>query len=287
MEHELFQVLEQAPSRPVDHAFRDPGGPRGVEDVERVVEGELLEIEVWYLIAQAWVPAHSAYTWYCCLFIPPGDPLFPFMVPILPCFCHELVVVHSTADASDVRPVPIQKRDVGNDHHLLDGREHLEDLHHPPKGIKGLPVVEVPISGEEHLRSDLSKTIKDILESEIRGAGGPDGPDACGSKECHDGLDHVGHEPDDSVTCYHSHVPEGAGDTGDLIMQFPVGEGPWGDGRVLALENEGWPIVAVSQEVLSIVQPGAGEPLRTQHVLAVLKDCIARSGVDDIEEFPE
>ena len=45
MEDQLFEVVDQYPSRALDHAFGQPCGPRGEHDVERVIKGKLLEAD--------------------------------------------------------------------------------------------------------------------------------------------------------------------------------------------------------------------------------------------------
>ncbi len=45
LQRELLEMLQQDAAMPVDDGLGQAGGPRGVEDVERLVEGHLLERE--------------------------------------------------------------------------------------------------------------------------------------------------------------------------------------------------------------------------------------------------
>ena len=45
VEVELLQMLEQDPALSLDDRLRQPGGAGGVEDPERVVEGDAVELE--------------------------------------------------------------------------------------------------------------------------------------------------------------------------------------------------------------------------------------------------
>ena len=140
--------------------------------------------------------------------------------------------------------------------------------------VDGLALKKIPIGGEQHPGLDLSETVQHALDAKIRRTRRPGGSDAGGGQHGNDGLGHVGHKSHHPIPGLNAHVPQGSGQSCDLIVKLGVGH----FNRILAFtfKNQGQPVVAKTQQVFGKIQPGSGKPVGARHFRYVVNHLIIR-----------
>ena len=164
----FLEVHQKHVARAVHHAFGHPGGARGIEDEQRVVEGKLGELDLRSGAGSQIVVEE------------PG--------------VHDALYVRRLADK-------------GHHHHVFDAFYLPANLGGLGQAVEGLAVVMVAVRGEQHLGLDLAEAVHHPVETEIRAAGGPDRAQAGGGQHGHHGLGDVGHETGHPVAGLHPHGP--------------------------------------------------------------------------------
>src|SRR6266581_3413499 len=161
----LAQVLEQRPALPMHDALRRAGGARGEEDVQRMVEGQLLEADF------------SARL--------PDD---------------ELIQALRARDGRYIGP----RAHVGHDDDTPEAREARGNVPHPVERAHDLAVVEIAVGGEEHGRPDLAETVEHALHAEIGRGRGQDRAQARDREHHRRRLGHIGKVGGDAVAGLHA-----------------------------------------------------------------------------------
>ena len=181
-------VLQERAADPVDDALRHTRGPRRIEDVKRLVEGHLSEVDVARCIGAGEVPGHDGARY-----------------------------------AADVGIVP----GVGNHHDPGQRRQGGGDLGKFGQGVQGAAVIEIAVGGNQHLGLDLAKTVEDAPNPEVGRARRPGGAEGCGGQHGDDGLGQVGKVARDPVPLPHTRVSQGLGQDGDLVVKLGPGKPPF------------------------------------------------------------
>ena len=247
VEVQLLQVLEQDAPVPLDDRLRQAGGPRGVEDPERVVERHLLEGEFGTCarIAQ---------------FVPADRVLEPAEVGLR---------VH-----------------VGEDHRVLEGRHLALEPRDNVEPVEVAAAVAVAVDREEDLRLDLREAVDDARGAEVGRAARPDRADRGGGREGDDRLRDVRHVGDDAVAAAHAEAAEARRDGRDLLAQLAPGDLLHLGAHLGGAEDRHLAGIAVAEQVLGKVQLAAGEPLRARH-RAVGEDLVVRLRCLNFEVVPD
>ena len=129
MQDQLFQLVDQHPAGPLDHALGKSRGARGIHDVKGMVERQLDEIDLQAVFGRA-----------------------------------EVRKGHGMGDAGDIRPV----RGVGHDDEFFNGRQLFHDVGDPAQGIDRFPLEIITVGGKEDLGLNLAEPVQDSLDAEIR-----------------------------------------------------------------------------------------------------------------------
>ena len=128
----VLEMLNERAAGTVYDALGHTGGPGGIQDEQRVIEGQLLERNV-----RGCVPRGE------CL------------------QTDGLRHPHGAGPRVGVR----------NDDHVLHVRKLLQDFRHVPQGVVFPPLVEITIGGEQYFRCDLTEAMHHTTHTEVRGAG--------------------------------------------------------------------------------------------------------------------
>jgi hypothetical protein len=185
----LLLVLQQRAAGAVHDALRHAGRAGGVENVQRMVEGQLREGQRLPAAAEA-VPRRGA-------------------------------------RGGRAEPLELRGRiDVRHHDDLRHAGELGEHRGHRFERVELLAAIEVPIGSEQHLRGDLPETIEHPVHAKVRRAGGPDRTDARAGEHRDGGLWQVGHEGGDAIPLSHARLEQPRRDARDLQAQLAVGEHP-------------------------------------------------------------
>ena len=160
VEVELLQVLEQDAALALDDRLRQPGGAGGVEDPERVVEGDPLEVELGALAGVG-----------------------------------ELLPGHRVVEAAEVG-VGIE---VGKDDRAGQARHRRLQLGDHVAAVEVPAAVAVAVDREQDLGLDLGEAVDDAGRAEVGRAARPDRADAGRGEEGDDRLRDVREVGDDAV----------------------------------------------------------------------------------------
>jgi len=148
--------------------------------------------------------------------------------------------------------------------HLLEAGQPGDDLADLGAAVEIAAAVAVAVHAEQHLGCQLPEPVADAAAAEVGGAAGPDGADAGGSQHRDRGLRDVRHAGGDPVTGPDAHAAQLGGQDADAAGQLRPGQAGQRGGLRLVVEGVlAGPLVA--QDVLCVVQPGAGEPLGAGH----------------------
>ncbi len=184
MEHELLQVLDEGAAGTVHDALGHAGRPRAIEDVERMVEGEMLELERRRI----------------------GDP--------------KSVPPHGLAQSRKRRSFAVG----GDHHHPLDrgnATQHLADLR---KQLETLAAITVGVGREEDLGLDLPESVDHAAHPEIGRGGGPDRPETRGRQHRDHGLGNVRHVAGHPIPRSHPGGPECRSEARNLAMELGIAD---------------------------------------------------------------
>ena len=185
MKHELLHVMDQDAAGALNHALRQTRGPRGEHDIERMLEGKLLELDLQTALLRQKLP-----------------------------------VMNGLGNGADVGLV----FGVGNDNDFLDRRKILQDFGHAGNGIEALALEEVAVGRKKDLRLDLSEAIQDPLDPEIGGAGGPNRPDAGRRQHCRYGFGHVRQKTGNTIARADAACFEALRQSRDPVVEFGIGD---------------------------------------------------------------
>ena len=183
MEREGLEALQQDPTVPLDDRLRQSGRAGGVDDPQRVIEGDGLE---------GARPGPRG-----------GQPLGP----------------HPSAPQAAHRGRLVQ---VGHQHRGLERRELALQFGHQVHAVVRGSIVPVPVDREEDPELDLPETVHDAADAELGRATRPDRPQAGRGEERDQGLGDVGHEGDDPVAATDPHPPERGGGGGRPAVELGV-----------------------------------------------------------------
>ncbi len=246
VEVELLQVLEQDAALALDDRLGQAGGAGGVEDPERVVEGDALEAQLGALAG--------------------GQQLLP---------------AHRAAQGGEVG-LGIE---VGEDDGVLEARHLRLEAGDRLAAVEVLAAVAVAVDGEEDPGLDLGEAVDDAGGAEVGRAAGPDRADARRGEEGDDRLGDVRHVGDDAVAALHAEAAQPRGEGGDLGAQL----GPAQLGELAQLggvQDRRLGVLLAGEDVLGVVEAGAGEPLRAGH-LARCEDLRPVAVGPHVEEVPD
>ena len=188
---------------------------------------------------------------------------------------------HGTVDAADVGRLV----EVGDHRDALHGRQLLHDLAELAQHVDALAAVPVAVDRQQHRRLDLAEAVEHALHAEVRRARRPDGTDRRGGEQADDRFRHVRDDGRDAVAGLHALGAQRLREPRDGVVN--IGEGQRAAHLVLAAEDHRGLVVAAAQQVLGVVEPRLGEPLRAGHAVTVDQRVFAARLGDDAAEVPE
>ena len=150
------------------------------------------------------------------------------------------------------------------------------------------PAVDVPVAvavaadGHQHARLDLREPVDDAAGAELGRARGPDRAEARGRDEADQRLGDVRHVRHDPIAAPDAEALKSRPHAAGLLDQLPEGE--LERPARLRARHHGNPIAVLleADQVLGVVQPGAGEPLRARH-RAVAEHALVRRRANAVE----
>ena len=223
---ELLELLYEDPAVALDDRLRQAGGARGVEHPERVVEGQLLELDLARLAR-----------------------------------VEQLPVADRVAQAGEVG-LGLQ---VGQDDRVLD-RLHLGEQPGDDVGaVEVASVVAVAVDAEEHLGLDLREAVDHAAGAEVGRAARPDGADRGGGEEGDQGLGQVRHVGGDAVAGTDPERAQCRGRPRDLVAQLAPGQRV-DLAQLRRVPDRDPVRRLVGEQVLGVVEPRAREPLGAGHL---------------------
>ena len=231
---------------PVDDRLREPGRAGAVEDPERVVEGDVCEGKR--------------------LVVPLGRERLP-------------------GRRRPERPERGIRVEVGQDDRPLEAGHRVLQRPDDVEPVVVAPAVAVAVDGEQEARLDLREAVDDAARAEVRGAARPDRAEARARVEGDGGLEDVGDVRDDAVAGADPRAGERGGEAARQLLELTprrLAQGPQ-LGRVTDGDRLGLP---VAEDVLGVVEPRAGEPLRAGH-RAAAEDALVRRRRPHVEELPD
>ncbi len=228
VEVELLQVLEQDPALALDDRLRQAGGAGGVEDPERVVEGDALEPQLGALARREQLL--------------PGD--------------------------RPVEPAEVGVRvEVGEDDGPLEARHRRLQLGDHVAAVKVPAAVAVAVDREQDLGLDLGEAVDDAGGSEVGRAARPDCADAGGREEGGDRLGDVRHVGDDPIAALDPEPAQAGGQRRDLSAQLAPAQ-LLQLAQLGGVQDRGLGVVLAGEDVLGVVEAGSRKPLGAGHLAA-------------------
>ena len=168
----------------------------------------------------------------------------------------------------------------------FEAGQTVADLGHLLAAIDRLVSVAVSGDCEQDLGLQLAEPVKDAADAELRRARGPDRPQARGGDEGDERLRDVGQVGDDAVAGTDAEPLQAGPGARDLLPEVPEGE-LLRRSRLRERDHcDRVEILVATDQVLRVVQAGAGEPLRARH-LAGAEDALVRRVRTNLEEVPD
>jgi hypothetical protein len=183
---------------------------------------------------------------------------------------------------------PGRRTQVVDHHALLHARQLFQHLRHLVLAVVFLAAIEVAVRAEEHLRLDLAEAIQHALHAEIRRAARPDRAQARGREQRRGAFGHVGQVPRHAVALLHARIRKRLRDPGDQVVELPLRELPLD--AVFAAENDRRALAALAQQVLRVIEPRFGKPLRSGHPVRIEQRrpaALAQHGAEIPDPVPE
>ena len=220
----------------VDDRLRQAGRAARVDDPERVVEGD---------------PARGEGH------VPAGD--------------ERIEVVHRATGPRQGRGVGVDAQ-VAQQDHVAHARQFVEQPAQHAHAVVADAAVGVAVAADQRLRFDLAKAVEHGHGAHVGRADRPDRAERGGGEEGDDGLRDVRQEGADPVAGPDADRLQRGGERCDLAAQFGPGDplqlAARGHRLVLELDRRvagGMRRVGVAEEVLCVVDLGAGEPDGARH----------------------
>ena len=229
-EAEQLEVLDQHPTVAMHDGLGQPGGAGGVQHVKRMIEGHRVEQRVRRVSAFG-VGKQLR---------PRDRPLYSVDIGL------QVVQHHGGGDGGQRSP---------------NGRHFFDPVH-------VLFTKAVAVDHEQHLGLDLAEPVHHRAGTELRGAGGPDGPQAGGGQEGHHRLGHVGQVGRHPVSRHHPGPAQPRPAARHLLGQLAVGEGGAGPGLGAPYQRHPVPVGRLGgypQDGARVVDRGAFEPAGPWH----------------------
>ncbi|MNF55487.1 hypothetical protein D3C84_369500 [compost metagenome] len=202
----LLGMLQQGAPHPVDNALGHAGSAAGVEDVQRLVEGDRGEGRLAARVVEV-VPEVDSGTGY------------------------------------EVRHAGVATG-AGHYQQLLQRRHAPEDFIELGGQVQVLAGIAVAGCGDQHLGLDLSEAVDHSLGAEVRRTGRPGGAQAGGCEHAGHRLPGIGHEGRDPVANANPCRPQALLQAGDMGGQLGIAE--LLAAAILAYGHQGWMVVAAA-----------------------------------------
>ena len=156
---------------------------------------------------------------------------------------------------------------VGHQHRALHRRQLLEHALDALDRVDALAGVVVAVAGEQHLRRDLTEAVEHAADAEVGRARRPDRAEAGGCQHRDHRLGPVRQKTDDTIALDHASGSETGGTARHAVVQLGVAQ------RLavaaFVAEHQRSLVVAMPQQVLREVEPGAVEPPGARHARRV------------------
>ena len=144
----------------------------------------------------------------------------------------------------------------------------------------------VAADGQHHLRLDLGEAVDDAARAELRGAGGPDRPQAGRGDEGHERLGDVRQVGDDAVARADPEPLQPGARPRHLLAQLAEGDLELRAGLGMSDDGHRVGVLVAAHEVLGVVEPRARKPHRSRH-LARGQHALERGVGAQLEELPD
>ncbi len=150
-----------------------------------------------------------------------------------------------------------------------------------------LAIVLVAVGHDQYLGRNLGEAIQDAGFAKIGRAARPYGPHGVGRQKRHHGLRNVGQHRRHAVTRLDAPLAQPGGHGRHLVFQG--GPGYFGEYLPLRLKHHRRVLIGpVPENMLGVVEPGAGKPLRADHILALAPQHLEVGVVRfDVEVLPQ
>ena len=225
----FLHMLQQRAAGAVHDAFRHAGGARRKQNIERMIERQ-----------------------------PREGQLFRRM---------GFEEIFQRPRARNLRGGFCRIAEIGHDHHGRRGGELLGDGCDLVGNRQRLAVVPIAVDRHEDLGLDLAKAVEHPALAEIGRAGREDGAERSDRQHQRDGLRQIRHHRRDAVALADAGRAQRLLQPRDQRLQLVPGQ-PVGD-LVLAAEDQRVARAGRLQQVLGEIDLGVGEKLRARHLVAV------------------
>ncbi len=172
-----------------------------------------------------------------------------------------------------------------NNDDFLDTGQRICDSGRDRKPVERLAGISIAVGAEEQTGLDLPKAIQHSMLAEIRGAGCPRCARADGCQHRHDGFRAIRHEAGYPVPWTNTGRSHGAGDRCDRAVELCTRH-LYAVAGFVAIDHDAL-LTALAQQVFGEVQPGAFEPPRAGHEVAVGQNGVSGAGGNDIAVGPD
>ena len=143
-------------------------------------------------------------------------------------------------------------------HRLLQAGDRLA-------AVEVLAAVAVAVDGEQHLGLDLGEAVDHAGRAEVGRAARPDRADRGGGEEGDDRLGDVRQVGDDAVAALDPELAQPRGDGGDLGAQLAPAQLAE-LAQLGGVQDRRLAVVLAGEDVLGVVEGGAGEPAGARHL---------------------
>ena len=173
---------------------------------------------------------------------------------------------------------------VRNDHDFFYGRDRLHHCLDVGEHGERLVLIKIAVNGKEYPGRDLAETVDDRLHAQLRAAGRPGGPDACGGEHGDCRLGHVRHIGHDAIFFGYSLCPQRACKAGNTLIKLFIGDAL--RRLCFTLEDKGSLLIPVPEEVFSKIQFRTHKPLCAGKLIQIIHHLVVFPRCFDLQKVP-